>query len=218
MAAGSGSRMNIDKTKQRLILGGKSVLLRTVQIFDRSDAVDAITVVVREDEVEFARDELKGIGKLKNIVVGGETRLKSVINGIRSLTTDTEFVAIQDAARCFTSDSDIKKIYEDAKIYGAATASCKITDTVKMRDADGNILKTVDRSSLVAVQTPQIFDFKRFFFALSEINSDDTSLTDDNAVFEQLGFAVHLTETAKSNIKITVQEDLEYAEFLLRNE
>jgi 2-C-methyl-D-erythritol 4-phosphate cytidylyltransferase len=84
--------------------------------------------------------------------------------------------------------------------------------------ADGNILKTVDRSSLVAVQTPQIFDFKRFFLALSEINSDDTSLTDDNAVFEQLGFAVHLTETAKSNIKITVQEDLEYAEFLLRNE
>ena len=218
MAAGSGSRMNINKTKQRIILAGKSVLYRTVRVFDACDAVDSITVVVRADEIDFAKAELKDITKLKNIVVGGETRLKSVINGISSLQSNTEFVAIQDAARCFITDFDIKKIYEDAKKYGAATASYKITDTVKMSDRSGNIFKTVDRSSLVSVQTPQIFEFQRFSKALSEVDADDLSVTDDNMIFERCGFSVHLTETSKSNIKITVPEDLEYAEFLLRNE
>ena len=218
MAAGSGSRMNINKTKQRIILGGKSILRRTVEIFDKCDAVDSITVVSREDELNFAKEELEDIKKLRGIVVGGETRLKSVINGVRALSSDTEFVAIHDAARCFISNSDIKKIYEDAKIYGAATASNKITDTVKMTDKDGNIQKTVDRSSLISVQTPQIFNFKMFIEALETVNCDDISITDDNMIFERCGYSVYPTETSKTNIKITVREDLEYAEFLLRGE
>ena len=215
LAAGSGSRMKMNTTKQKIVLNGQSVLLRTVSVFDSSDIVDSITVVVRSEEVDFAKQELSGIGKLHKIVVGGDTRLKSVKNGILHIPDISQYVAIHDAARCLITHGMIKLVYEDAVKYGAATASTSVTDTIKQIGIDGNILNTVDRSQLVSVQTPQIFKLDKYIKALSLVDDDDKTITDDNMVFERAGFSVHPTETGKNNIKITVPEDLKYAEFLL---
>lgn len=218
LAAGSGNRMKLNITKQRIIIGNESVLHRTVKIFENCDAIDSVIVVVREDEMEFAKAELSEMSKVAAITVGGKTRVESAKIGFGLVDKSTEYVAIHDGARCFITENVIKAVLNDAKEYGAATASSTLTDTVKEIDKNSNVLKTVDRSKLMLVQTPQIFKAELYKKAIENIDITDPTLTDDNMLMERIGVTVHCTDTGKNNIKLTVPEDLLYAEFLLKGE
>lgn len=215
LAGGSGSRMNLDKTKQRIILGGESILHRTVRIFDETADIASIIAVVRGDEYDFAENELKDIKKLSKIVIGGSTRAESASNGFSYVGEDFEYVVIHDAARCFVTPEIISAVLADAKKYGAATASCRIVDTVKAVDAFSSVVSTVDRNTLVLVQTPQIFKREMYGMALANADLSDPSVTDDNFLLERMGVKIHCTDTGAGNIKITHREDLRYANFLL---
>ncbi len=214
LAAGSGARMNLEKTKQRLTLNGETVLHRATRSFSECKKINNIIVVTRADEIDFARAELSDLDKITNIVVGGQTRAESAKIGFSFVDKDTELVAIHDAARCLVTCEMIEAVISDAKRCGAATAASMVYDTVKTVNNDNNIINTVDRSTLMTVGTPQIFKRELYEKALdSEQNTSD--ITDDNMLLERIGVMPHCTDVGRYNIKITTQEDLLYAKYIL---
>ena len=217
LAAGSGSRMKLDITKQKILLGKESVLHRTVRIFQGCESIDSIIVVCRADEIDFAKEETSKFSKVREIVVGGETRFESARLGFLAIPENSDYVAIHDAARCFVSSDMISAVVLDAKKYGAATASAEVTDTVKSVDADNRISATVDRDTLVLVQTPQIFRTDLYKKAV-EAYDGRINVTDDNMLVELIGVKPYCTDTGKRNIKITTVEDLNFANYLLNGE
>ena len=217
LAAGSGSRMKLDITKQKILLGKESVLHRTVKIFQGCESIDSIIVVCRADEIDFAKEETSKFSKVREIVVGGETRFESARLGFLAIPENSDYVAIHDAARCFVSSDMISAVVLDAKKYGAATASVEVTDTVKSVDADNRISATVDRDTLVLVQTPQIFRTDLYKKAV-EAYDGRINVTDDNMLVELIGVKPYCTDTGKRNIKITTVEDLNFANYLLNGE
>ncbi len=218
LAAGIGSRMNSQTTKQQMKIADMSVLERAVEIYESASLVDDITVVVKEDELDFAKRAVSKYSKVKNIIIGGKARAESAKIGFESVCENADFVAIHDAARCLTSPSDVDAVIKDAFRYGAATASTRVTDTVKEVDEDGFIKFTHSRKNMRFVQTPQVFSCELYKKALDEIDVFDERITDDNFLLEKISYPVFCTETSKDNIKITTQEDVFYADFLLRGE
>ena len=218
LAAGSGSRMNLNITKQQIKISNESVLRRSVRAFEECADVDSIIIVTRADEIDFARTEAQGMSKVKAITIGGETRALSAFCGFRAIDGDCDIVAIHDAARCLITPAMISAVLNDAAKYGAATASSLVTDTIKSVDSDANITATIPRNSLRAVQTPQAFRTDIYKKALESTDLRDSSLTDDNMLVEKIGYSVHCTETGKYNIKITTPDDLLYVNYILNGE
>ncbi len=218
LAGGSGSRMKLDTTKQKLLINGESVLRRTAKAFELCDAIDSIVIVVRSDETDFAKSETLDLKKVKKITVGGACRAESARLGVLSIDWDCDIIAIHDCARCFIKGEMITAVVNDAKKYGAATASYRVTDTVKCVDGDGNVVSTLDRNNIYLVQTPQAFKYDLYKNAIDCVDVCDASITDDNMLLEKVGVKVHCTDTGKENVKLTVKEDLRYAAFLLKEE
>lgn len=213
LAAGEGSRMNTEVTKQKINICGLSVLKRCILPFIASDYIGTIVVVCRDDELDFAKSELGDLTKKEIFyTVGGNTRKESAKVGFELIEDKCDFVAIHDAARCLVSEKNINDVCAAAIQYGAATASSPVTDTVK-RVEQGFIVETVDRSTLVSVQTPQIFDCKLYRRALEK--SAAFQATDDNMLVESIGVKIRLVDTGKGNVKLTTPEDVAYAEFII---
>ena len=215
LAAGSGSRMGMGITKQRLTVLGKTVLRRAVEAFERCTAVDSITVVCKGEELEQIRNDLSGIEKLEQIIIGGKTRAESAKIGFTALKNKSGTVLIHDGARCLVTEDDIKKVADAAREFGCATASCRVTDTVKIVEGDG-IISTLDRSSLRTVQTPQGFACELYARALENADATGAEITDDNMLVEMLGIRIRAVDTSSDNIKITTPQDLELAEFIIK--
>ena len=214
LAGGVGSRMRSDVPKQRLVLDGKTLLYRCVETFENCDAITSIIVVSKKEEIEYVVTELSSLKKVKGIVCGGKTRAESASLGFAAIDFECDFVAIHDAARCLVTEKIIKSVSLDAEVYGAATASTIVSDTVKKVDQN-KVVSTVNRDELRLMQTPQIFEYNLYKKALASVSVFDDTITDDNSLLERLDFPVHCTETGKYNIKVTVPEDIEYAKFLL---
>lgn len=217
LAAGSGSRMNADVTKQRMLVGGMSVMRRTVTAFAACEDIDSITVVVRADEIGFAREELTGFNKPINIIVGGKNRAESARLAVMSLDERVTHIAIHDCARCLITPQMISLVVKEALRCGAASAVSKVYDTIKLLDEGGAICSTVDRSRLVRAMTPQAFDLKLYREAMSRCDASD-EITDDNMLLERMDVTVSPIDVGSSNIKITTMQDIRYAEFLLKEE
>ena len=215
LAAGSGSRMGSDVTKQRMNLCGESILYRSVKTFQNTPRIDHIVVVSRFDEIAWVREELSEFDKLYAIIPGGKTRAESVKCGLAAVPSDTDFIAVHDGARCLIKPDEIKAVFEKAFVYGAATACTAVTDTVKSVDDSGMISATLPRERLYLATTPQIFERDLFEKALSKVVSLE-KITDDNMLIELSGGRVYPVDIGKENIKITTAEDLSYAEYLLR--
>ena len=214
LAAGSGSRMGADLTKQRIVLCGKSILYRSVQAFSDCAEISHIVVVSRPDELDWAKRETSSFSKLYAIVAGGKTRAESVKCGFDAIPSGTEFVAIHDGARCLIKQSDISSVLSKAYIWGAATACSSVTDTVKISDNDGLINATLPREKLYLASTPQVFKTDVYSSAL--LGADlDRGFTDDNMLIERIGGRVYPVDIGRENIKITTADDLSYAEYLI---
>lgn len=215
LAGGSGNRMGCDITKQKISVLGKSVLKRSVEAFQKCDRISEIIVVAKADEIEFAKGETAEYNKVSCIVCGGRTRAESAYCGFAKVSANAEFVAVHDAARCLVTAEDISATVCDAFVYGAATASCKAIDTMKETDEGGFVNKTCDRSKMVHVFTPQVFSKEIYEKAVNGIDLLDPAITDDNMLVERIGIRPYCTQTRRDNVKITYQEDVAYAEFIL---
>ena len=213
LAAGSGTRMGNEVTKQRITLGGESILRCSVKVFASSSEIDCIVVACREDEVDWAREETFDMSKPVFVITGGKTRAESSKKAFSAIPKESDFVAIHDAARCLVTVKNIDDVIHAAYINGAATAGTKVTDTVKTF-SDGFINSTIPRDNLFFAHTPQVFSCELYEKALRS-STLDISNTDDNMLIEHIGGKVYPVDTGKQNIKITTADDLAYAEFLL---
>lgn len=214
LAAGSGTRMLSDVTKQRMYIRGESVLHRSVRIFSECENINSIVVVCRADEMEWAESELSDILKPCSIISGGKTRAESAKLGFWAIPDDSDFVAIHDGARCLVTRDIIESVVSAAVFSGAATASTPVTDTLKRIDTNSKIVETIPRESIYSASTPQVFSTSLYKKALSMAENIE-AFTDDNMLIEALGHEVVCVDTGRENIKITTPDDISYAEYIL---
>ena len=213
VAAGSASRMGgIDKVMAPL--RGEPVILRTVRAFQETDAIREIVIVTREDLIMPVSDLCAGLDKVKAVVVGGGSRQESVWLGLNALSKGIELAAIQDGARPLVTPVLIDRTVRAAHSYGAAAPAIPVKDTIKV-EKSGLIESTPDRSTLRAVQTPQVFDFDLLRGALQKARNDGAEVTDDCSAVERLGMKIRLVEGEERNLKVTTPLDLKIAELLL---
>ena len=218
VAAGKGTRMGANVDKLWLEVAGRPVVAHTWRHFNDAAAVDEIILVVRDGMQEHFKDLAVRFHFQKpfRLVSGGVERQDSVWNGLEAVSPKTEIVAIQDAARPCTSAELIAATIAAARETGAAVAAQPVTDTLK-ETADGKIIsRTVDRSKLWAVQTPQTFRVEVIRNAIAAARKNGLVLTDDTAACELIGQPVRLVKSASPNPKVTVPADLPFIESLLR--
>lgn len=213
VAAGSASRMGgIDKVMASL--GGKPMILRTAEAFQRCAAVSDIVIVTRPDLIRSISDLCAGLDKVRMVVAGGKTRQESVGLGLNALPKGTELAAIHDGARPLVTDAVIDRAVRAANSYGAAAPAVPVKDTIKVVRG-GLVAETPDRAELQAVQTPQVFDFDLLRGALKRAQKDGAAVTDDCSAVERVGMAVKIVEGDERNLKVTTPMDLKIAEMLL---
>ena len=155
-----------------------------------------------------------GCARVAGIVPGGAERQESVFQGLRA-APPAELVAVHDGARPLISSSLIARCVEAAREHGAAAPALPVVDTLKRLDAEGRMRETVDRRSLVAIQTPQVFRRELLLEAHEAAARDRFTGTDDASLVERLGHPVFPVPSDLRNLKITTPEDLSLAEALL---
>jgi 2-C-methyl-D-erythritol 4-phosphate cytidylyltransferase len=218
VAAGRGTRMGPAVDKLWLEVAGRPVIAHTWKKFNDARCVDEIILVVR-DGMQLEFEKLAAQFKFQKpfkLVVGGAERQDSVWNGLAALSAKTEIVAIQDAARPCTSEALIAATIDAARETGAAVAAQPVTDTIKETGDGRLIVRTLDRSKLWSVQTPQTFRVEVIRRAIASAREKNLVLTDDTAACELIGQPVRLVNSASPNPKVTVPADLPFIESLLR--
>lgn len=218
VAAGSSQRMG-GQNKLLLPLAGAPVLAHTLRAFEKCAAVRDIVLVCREQDIlpytELARSY--GVGKLRTVTRGGDSRTASVLAGLRAAPADAALVAVHDGARPLVSEAVITEAVCAAAEHGAAAPVVPVKDSIK-RIADGTIAADVPRDTLAAVQTPQVFRRELLLRALEDAARSGRSFTDDCAAVEAMGQAVQATHGSYENLKITTPEDILVAQALLQKE
>lgn len=213
VAAGSASRMGgIDKVMAPL--KDEPMILHTVRAFQNCDAIKEIVIVTRQDLILPITDLCKGMDKVKAVVAGGSSRQESVNLGLNALSEKMQLAAVQDGARPLVTWQLIDRVVRAANSYGAAAPVIPVKDTIKVTDA-ALVISTPDRSTLRAVQTPQVFDFDLLRAAMKKVQTDGLEVTDDCSAVEQLGFKVKIVEGDERNLKVTTPFDLKIAEMLM---
>ena len=219
VAAGKGTRMGAGVDKLFLEVAGRPVVAHTWQRFEDADCIGEIILVVRGDRQQLFEEQAAKFHFQKpfRIVTGGGERQDSVWNGLEALSATAEVVAIHDAARPCVSGELIAATVKHAEETGAAVAAQPVTDTIK-ESADGRFIRrTLDRSQLWSVQTPQTFRVEVIRRALAEVRRRQLIFTDDTAACELIGQPVRLVSRVAPNPKVTVPGDLPLIEALLRS-
>lgn len=213
VAGGTGTRMRSKTAKQFLLLHGKPIILYTFAAFQRFDPEMQFVLVLHESLVQdWEAITLKYKFDLPHTVVkGGAERFHSVQNGLASLASDIEMVAIHDAVRPLVSLDTIGRCFDAASLHGAAVPAVALTDTVRRIEKETS--RTLPRHELFAVQTPQCF--RREVIESAYKVTFRQHFTDDASVAENSGFPIFLAEGNRTNIKITTPEDLSIAEAII---
>ena len=213
LAAGNGTRMKADKSKLLLEINNMTVIERTVKTFSSIDEIDNIIVVVRENDIPLFKDVL-----LKYNVtycIGGNSRQESVSNAVKVIDA-CDLLIIHDGARPLVTANEIKATLKAMK-YGAAAVGVPVKDTIKVIDKDNKIIDTPERSSLIAIQTPQIFKFDKYVSAMNLATEQGKDFTDDCKLLENMNESVYVVIGEYSNIKITTPEDIPTAVSILNS-
>jgi len=217
VAAGKGTRMGPGIDKLFLEVKGAPVIAHTWRRFDSTPCIERVIVVVR-DGMQGAFSEVAARHKVTKpwqLVVGGAERQDSVWNGLEALPEEAEVVAIQDGARPCTESALIEATVQEARACGAAVAAQPVFDTIK-ESADGEFIdRTLDRSRLWTVQTPQTFLVEVIRKALQTVRERRLLVTDDTAACELIGQKVRLVMSGRPNPKVTRREDLSLIEAFL---
>ena len=214
VAGGKGMRMGAELPKQFLPIGGRPVLMHTLEAFARAMPSLHLVLVLPPAQQDFWKDLCRqhDFTLPHSIAPGGETRFHSVRNGLLTISTEEEaIVGVHDGVRPFASADVIRRCYETARLRGAAVPVVPVVETLRQLHHDGS--RTVDRSRFRLVQTPQTFRLTLLRQAYEQPYRDD--FTDDASVVEACGHPIALVEGNKENIKLTTPFDLTIAEALL---
>ena len=211
VAGGKGLRMGSDLPKQFLPIGGKPVLMHTIEAFYRFDEEMKIVLVLPQEHQTFCREHCQkyhfSIGHV--LADGGETRFHSVKNGLAYV--EPGLVGVHDGVRPFVSRQVIERCYQLAETKKAVIPVVDVVETIRHLTDTGS--ETVSRSDYKLVQTPQVFDVELLRRAYAQ---EYTSFfTDDASVVEAMGESVYLAEGNRENIKITTPFDLKISSVLV---
>ncbi|MCE9618902.1 MAG: 2-C-methyl-D-erythritol 4-phosphate cytidylyltransferase [Planctomycetes bacterium] len=239
-AAGSSTRFGSDKLGQDL--GGRPLLLRSVELFTKRDEVRSIIVAAPPNNMQEFRDRFGAQLSFHGVtIVAGGTidRWETIRNALKAVPAEATHIAVHDAARPATSDDLISRVFEAAKRHDAVIPALPVADTLKRvneevveaekedaiadlilgEDADASKAKgkfvqsTVDRKNLVAVQTPQVF--KADLLRRAYQQTDLSAVTDDAALVERMGEKVLVVDGEFRNLKVTIPDDLRTIRLLL---
>jgi 2-C-methyl-D-erythritol 4-phosphate cytidylyltransferase len=210
--------MGADVDKAFLSLGTRPVLMYSLQAFEQCPLIDGVILVVRKDRLDAARGMIQmfGFSKVRKVVAGGASRQLSVMLGLAELKDDVKIVAVHDGARPCVTPALIQETILSAKRQGTGVAAVKVTDTIKEVDRGSLVVRTVDRSKLWAVQTPQTFRVDWLNKAYAHAKKKKLTVTDEASAVEALGEPVHLVPAPATNIKITTPADLALASMILK--
>jgi len=203
--------------KQFIEIENKPIIAYTLDVFERNAQIDCIIPVVPEDWLlHFAENVVDkfNYSKIQKIVIGGQSRQESVFAGLKSLGTEITHVAIHDAVRPFLDRHSLDAVVSIGKQTGAAILAIPVSDTLKQAQ-DGIVERTLDRSVIWRVQTPQVFERSIISKAYQQAFENGVWATDDASLVERLGHRVYIVEGRASNYKITTPDDLMVATYIL---
>ncbi len=226
LSGGSGKRMGADVPKQYMELCGHPLIYYALKTFEES-FMDEIVLVCAAGDEEMCRKEIidrYGLKKVRKIVCGGRERYHSVMNGVKAVSADADYIFIHDGARPFISRSVLDGVLADVKKYGASIVSVPSKDTVKLADEETFVKATPSRKSVWQMQTPQVFEASLIRDAYGRLEDEEEELlargieiSDDAMIVELLtDHRVHLYKGEYENIKITTPEDMLYAMWLMQ--
>ncbi|TFG76174.1 MAG: 2-C-methyl-D-erythritol 4-phosphate cytidylyltransferase [Thermodesulfobacteriales bacterium] len=204
--------------KQFIPLSTKPLIVYSIQSFERSKFISEIVLVVPDKWVEYTQAEIVdkfNIKKVSKVIAGGAERQESVRNGLNSLSTKPEIVAVHDGVRPFVTLDIIDEVITEAVNSGGAIAAIPVTDTIKQSSPEHIIENTVPRNKIWFAQTPQAFKYEILKEAFEKASEDGYLGTDEAELVERLGREVKLVLGSKNNIKITTPEDIKLAELIL---
>ena len=215
-AAGAGKRLGLGKNKAFAEVGGLPLLVQCLRMVNDTGMAHKTIVAVGADEVAMTEALLKDYheyfaGLQTAVVAGGAERTGSVKNAL-ALAGSEGWIAVHDGARPFAATEVFERTLQAAQQTGAAIAAVPVKNTIKVVDAEGFVVNTPQRSSLMAVQTPQIFKAQLLQRAYCDDNLKGAAVTDDASLVERLGVKVAVALGSYENIKITTPEDLLLAE------
>ncbi|HNQ92412.1 MAG TPA: bifunctional 2-C-methyl-D-erythritol 4-phosphate cytidylyltransferase/2-C-methyl-D-erythritol 2,4-cyclodiphosphate synthase [Alphaproteobacteria bacterium] len=212
VAAGTASRFGADIPKQYLSIGGKSVLSHTIAAFRTCKGLKHIQVVIHPDHLDLYHAATKDLN-LPLPITGGKDRQESVYNALDFLNLDEDdIILVHDAARPCVRPEDIEHVVTALITHRAATLAAPISETIR-RKADEILGETIDRDTLLSIQTPQGFYFGDLKSAHEKFKGQ--SFTDDTSLVAANGVTSSYVIGPKTNIKITTPEDLEMASYIL---
>ena len=218
-AAGAGRRLGGDTPKQYREVAGAPLMEHTLRALLQSR--DICGVVVAMDSVDPRADTIASLSDERvQTTPGGATRAHSVLAGLDALedqVAEGDWALVHDAARpCLTVDA-LAALIDRARVLGEGVILAEpVADTLKQVNGQGEIEQTVDRSILWRAQTPQLFPLLALRNALRHCIEEGVSVTDEAMAMERAGHRVHVVEGASSNIKVTVEADLVFADVFLR--
>lgn len=225
LAGGRGKRMGTTLAKQYLMIHDRPVLYYSLDVFEKSELIDDIILVVGKGQIPYCRQEILEkyqFRKIKAVVEGGAERYHSVWAALRVLEQERMkgYVFIHDGARPFINAEILKRAYDEVCESRACVVGMPVKDTIKIADEKGCIHMTPKRSLVWQIQTPQVFASELIIPAYRELIDNEQKLleqgiqiTDDAMVVENVcGCPVRLVEGSYENIKITTPEDLKIAE------
>ena len=212
VAGGSGSRMQSALPKQFLMLGGVPVVARTINTCSEALPGAEIVVVLPEEHIELWRNLRARFDVAPHIIVaGGKERFYSVLNGIKALSEEVEYIAVHDGVRAMATKKLIIRTMLAVEEHDAVIPVVDVVDSYRRVEGNGSAI--VPRAELRIVQTPQVFRaevLRRAYDA--EFSS---AFTDDASVVEAAGGYITLVGGERTNIKLTTPEDMAYAEWLI---
>ena len=215
-AAGQGKRMGAGKNKLLLELNNIPVLIHSLKVFEEDELCEGIILAVNPLDVAEFKSLLKKhkVKKVLDLVPGGKERQDSIYNALKTVKNDG-IILVHDAARPFILKKHIHRLLDTAQKTGAAIIGVPAKDTMKTV-RDQVVMATVERSSLWAVQTPQAFRFSILYKAYERAEKDHFIGTDDASLVERISHPVTMVEGDYDNIKLTTQEDLFFAQAILK--
>ena len=225
-AAGKGTRLKSNISKQFLSLYGKPILAHTLETFQEASSIDHIYLVVSTDYYDFCTKEIidkYNYKKIKKIIHGGITRQDSVYNALVELPGDTQVVSVHDGVRPLVTTEEVNGIIselfsqnkEDSRIKGIIMAA-PACETIKKVVKDDIIDRTINRDMVWHAQTPQVFFYQIILEAHEKAKKRKIVGTDDASLVERLGYRVKIFRGRHENIKITTPMDLFLAELIMR--
>ena len=219
-AAGRGRRFESSLPKQFLKLCDVPILIQTLRIFDNIDEIVDIIIPTHKDyftQIELMVKEYEFAKKII-LIEGGNQRQDSVKNAIDICSGyDNEIILIHDAVRPFASTGLVRRLIETASIYGAAIPAVEVKDTTKSIDSDHFVTRTMNRSVLRSVQTPQVFRKEILIKSFDYCYANNFIVTDDASMAEAAGFQVKVIDGEETNFKITTPLDFALGEIIMQN-